>query len=232
VYGNYLVFGDNQGQLGKHKGANEIAVNRFTGQLQWITKIDSHIAAIVTGSAIISGGTVYQGVSSNEEALATDPAYPCCTFRGSMVALSLNSGRIKWKTYTSPDNGGKPGGYSGNAIWQPPVLGNGTLYVGTGNNYTVPASVEQCQAANPQAGNCTAPNDYFETALAFDPNTGAIKWATKTSGYDAWTVACINTPTAANCPSPAGPDYDLGGSGGNLTGNLIGFGQKTASTGP
>jgi len=227
VYGNYLVFGDNQGQLGAHKGANEIAVNRTTGQLQWVTEIDSHIAAIVTGSAIISGGTVYQGVSSNEEALATNPKYPCCTFRGSMVALNLKSGTIKWKTYTSPDNGGKPGGYSGNAIWQPPVLGNGTLYVGTGNNYTVPASVEQCQAANPQAGNCTAPNDYFETALAFDPNTGAIKWATKTSGYDAWTVACINTPTAANCPSPAGPDYDLGGSGGNLTGNLIGFGQKS-----
>jgi len=227
VYGNYLVFGDNQGQLGPHQGANEIAVNRFTGDLLWIAKIDSHIAAIVTGSPIISGGTVYQGVSSNEEALATDPTYPCCTFRGSMVALSLKNGSIKWKTYTVPDNGGQTGQYSGNAIWQPPVLGNGTLYVGTGNNYDVPQSVKDCEAANPQATNCTAPNDYFESALALDPNTGAIRWATRTAGYDAWTVACKTGTAPQNCPDPAGPDWDLGGSGGNLVGNFIGFGSKS-----
>ena len=227
VYGNLLVFGDNQSQLGAHNGANEIAVNRFTGAVQWVTKIDSHIAAIVTGSPVISSGTVYQGVSSNEETLATNPAYPCCTFRGSMVALNVSTGSIRWKTYTVPDNGGQPGGYSGAAIWQPPVVGNGVVYVGTGNNYNVPASVKQCQAANPQASNCTAANDYFESVLAFDPNTGAIHWATKLSGYDAWTVACLTGPTSANCPSPAGPDWDLGGSGGNLTGNFIGFGQKS-----
>ena len=226
IYGNFLLFGDNQGGLGAHSGANEIAVNRFTGQRMWVTKIDSHLAAIVTGSPVISDGTVYQGVSSNEEALATDPTYPCCTFRGSMVALSLKSGRMKWKTYTSPENGGQTGGYSGNAIWQPPVVGNGTVYVGTGNNYTVPASVEQCRAANPQAA-CTAPNDYFESALALDPNTGAIRWTTKTATYDAWTVACITGSAPNNCPSPAGPDWDLGGSGGNLVGNFIGFGSKS-----
>lgn len=226
VYGNLLVFGDNQGTLGAHQGTNEIAVNRLTGALVWVTNIDSHIAAIVTGSPVISNGTVYQGVSSNEENLATNPSYPCCTFRGSMVALSLKTGSIKWKTYTVPDNGGVPGGYSGNAIWQIPVVGNGTLYVGTGNNYTVPASVEQCQAANPQA-DCTAPNDYFETALALDPNTGAVRWATKTSTYDAWTVACITGSAPQNCPSPAGADWDLGGSGGNLVGNFIGFGSKS-----
>src|SRR5579864_6929861 len=227
VYGSYLVFGDNQGKLGAHPGAREIAVNRYTGALLWVTQIDAHIAAIVTGSPVISNGTVYQGVSSNEESLADNPGYACCTFRGSMVALNLKSGRIRWKTYTLPSNGGQPGGYSGGAIWQPPVVGNGMVYAGTGNNYTVPAGVEQCMQANPQATNCTAPNDYLETVLALDPNTGAVRWATRLSGYDAWTVACLPGQTPTNCPTPQGADWDLGGSGGNLVGNLIGFGQKS-----
>ncbi len=91
----------------------------------------------------------------------------------------------------------------------------------------MPDTVAQCEAANPQSNTCTAPSDYFETALALDPSTGAVQWATKVAGYDAWTVACLSGPTAPNCPSPSGPDWDLGGSGGNLVGNFIGFGQKS-----
>ncbi len=67
----------------------------------------------------------------------------------------------------------------------------------------------------------------FTRGHSFWSQHGRDQWGTRVAGYDAWTVACINTPTAANCPSPAGPDYDLGGSGGNLTGNLIGSGQKS-----
>ncbi|KAA6465462.1 pyrrolo-quinoline quinone [Acidobacteria bacterium AB60] len=229
VYGNLLVFGDNQANLGIHNGANEIAVDRFTGARVWVTQIDAHVAAVVTGSAATYNGLVYQGVSSNEENLATQASYPCCTFRGSMVALNLRSGQIVWKTYDMPENGGVPGGYSGGAIWQPPVVdtARGVVSVGTGNNYTVPAAVSQCQAANPQATNCTAANDYFESVLALDLHSGAVHWSRRLAGYDAWTVACLSSPTAANCPSPAGPDWDLGGSGGNLLSKLVGFGQKS-----
>lgn len=71
-----------------------MAIDRQTGNLLWITQVDSHPAAIITGSPIVSGGTIYVGVSSNEEALATNNAYPCCTFRGSMVALNAATGAI------------------------------------------------------------------------------------------------------------------------------------------
>jgi polyvinyl alcohol dehydrogenase (cytochrome) len=222
VYQGELIIGDNVSQAIEHNGAHIMAVDGKTGKLLWITQVDPHPAAIITGSPVVSGGTVYVGVSSNEEALATNNSYPCCTHRGSMVALSARTGQILWQTYTIPDNGGQTGGYSGNAIWGPVALGNGTLFTATGNNYTVPASVAQCEA---QGGtNCESPDDYFDSALALDPATGAIKWAHKLWGPDAWTVAC--TTGGSNCPSPTGPDYDFG-SGPNFMGNLVGFGQKS-----
>ena len=233
VYEDLLILGDNVSASVVHNGAHVIAVNRNTGALQWITQVDAHPAAIITGSPVFNGNVVYVGVSSNEEGLAANPAYPCCTFRGSMVALNVSTGAILWKTYTVPENGGLTGGYSGNAIWSPPAidLARGSLYIGTGNNYTVPDEVLACQrAANERADpnpNCTAPDDYFDTVLALDLGTGAIKWARGLEPYDAWTVACIVEPVGVNCPSPPGPDFDLPGSGPNLVGNIVGIGPKS-----
>jgi len=229
VDANHVIIGDVLNSKQVHKGANVISVDRETGTVQWITQVETHPAAIITGSPVVFDGVVYIGVSSSEETLATDPTYPCCTFRGSVVALDEKSGAMLWKTFDMPDNGGQPGGYSGGAIWQPPAIDpkRGTLFVGTGNNYTAPADVEACQNATPTA-NCAAADDFFDAALAVDLKTGQIKWAKRLQGLDTWTVACL-TPTGpkANCPVPTSPDFDLGGSGPNLLGNIVGFGQKS-----
>jgi polyvinyl alcohol dehydrogenase (cytochrome) len=182
-----------------HDGAHVIAVDRNSGNLRWITEVESHPAAIITGSPVFNGTTVYVGVSSSEEGLATNPAYPCCTFRGSMVALDVFTGAILWKTYTAPDNGGVPDQYSGNAIWSPPAIdpGVGRLYIGTGNNYTVPDPVLQCQQQAIDNGSggadCTAPDDYFNTVLSLDLETGAVKWARRVSQFDTWTWRACRT---------------------------------------
>ena len=193
--------------------------------------MDSHSAAIITASPVLLGDTVYVGVSSNEEALAVDNSYACCTFRGSMVALNANTGQILWKTYVVPDNHSLADGYSGNAIWQPAAIdvSRGSLYVGTGNNYQVPASVKGCLAksdtdAKPE---CFTADNYYDSALSLDLATGRIKWAKRLQGVDVWTVACIRNPNPMACPLPGSPDYDLGGSGPNLLPNLVGFGQKS-----
>jgi len=229
VDGNQVIIGDILNSKQVHKGANVISVDRETGTVQWITQVETHPAAIITGSPVVFGGVVYIGVSSSEETLALNPSYPCCSFRGSIVALDEKSGAMLWKTFDMPDNGGQPGGYSGGAIWQPPAIDpkRGTLFVGTGNNYTAPADVEACQNATPTA-DCAAADDFFDAALAVDLKTGQIKWAKRLQGLDTWTVACL-TPTGpkANCPVPTSPDFDLGGSGPNLLGNIIGFGQKS-----
>jgi polyvinyl alcohol dehydrogenase (cytochrome) len=229
VDGNQVIIGDIQSSKLVHNGANVFSVDRETGTLRWITQVDTHPAAIITGSPVVFKGVVYIGVSSSEETLALDPTYPCCSFRGSIVALNEKTGAILWKTFDMPDNGGQTGGYSGGAIWQPPAIDpkRGTLFIGTGNNYTAPADVEACENATPLA-NCTAADDFFDTAFALDLKTGQIKWAKRLQGFDTWTVACI-TPTGpkANCPVPTSPDFDLGGSGPNLVGNIVGFGQKS-----
>jgi polyvinyl alcohol dehydrogenase (cytochrome) len=229
VDGNQVIIGDILNGKKVHSGANVISVDRETGTLRWMTQVDTHPAAVITGSPVVFDGAVYIGVSSSEESLATDPAYPCCSFRGSVVALDVKTGAMLWKTFDMPDNGGKPGGYSGGAIWQPPAIDpkRGTLFIGTGNNYTAPADVEACQNATPNA-NCAAPDDFFDTALALDLKTGQIKWSKKLQGFDTWTLACFRpTGTNPNCPVPTSQDFDLGGAGPNLVGNIVGFGQKS-----
>jgi polyvinyl alcohol dehydrogenase (cytochrome) len=164
--------------------------------------------------------------------------------RGSVVALDANTGAIKWKTYMVPDNGGIIGGYSGGGIWDStPVVDTkrNSLYVGTGNNYSVPVAVEQCYALNNANPNCTDPQDYFDSVVALDLDTGKVKWARRAMSYDAWNVSCIETITppsftvgpgpGPNCPFPAGPDYDFGGAGPNLFSSggkdIVGIGEKS-----
>ncbi len=208
VNGNQVIIGDILSSNKVHNGANVISVDRESGTLRWMTHVDDHPAAIITGSPVVFHGVVYIGVSSSEETLALDPTYACCSFRGSIVALDENTGAMLWKTFDMPDNGGRPGGYSGGAIWQPPAIDpkRGTLFIGTGNNYTAPADVEACQNATPTA-NCAAADDFFDAALALDLKTGQVKWAKRLQGLDTWTVACL---------TPTGP-----------VGNIVGFGQKS-----
>lgn len=194
-------------------GGVVLAFNKFTGQRVWATVADAHPAAIITQSATVFDGSVYIGVSSQEEALAAlVPDYPCCSFRGSMLALDPDTGAIQWKTYTAPD------GFSGNAIWgSSPAIDTkrGQVYIATGNNYTVPQEVLDCVAAagDDQAAQaaCLPGNDHFDSVMALDMKTGAIRWSTRAIPYDAWTVDCIPFfGDGDNCPDPAGPDFDFG----------------------
>lgn len=249
VNGDELILGDIEDPNAEHQGANVLAVDRNTGNLRWITKVENYPAAIITGSPVVFQDRVYVGVSSNEEStLAQLSTYnACCAFRGSVVALDAETGAILWQTYDMPDNHGALDQYSGGAIWQPPAIdpARGLLYIGTGNNYTVPAAVEACQqraaASGDTTSDCTAPDDYFDAALALELRTGRIRWAHKlynstegavhwfykTEPYDAWTTGCRVVPIPINCPPLPGPDYDLGGSGPNLFPDMVGFGSKS-----
>ena len=217
IYGDTLIFGDQAGYHGSGT-AYVVAVEKNTGALLWRTAVGS-VFTIITQSAVVDNGTAYIGLASSEEAFeGFIPGYPCCSFRGAVIALDAATGVIKWQTYTAP------AGYSGNSVWgSTPVVDKkrNSLYVTTGNNYSIPASAQNCVAA---AGNdaaavqaCMAPDNYFDSILSLDLNTGAVKWSKPAIAYDSFNLDCFPqllppgyVVNPSNCPSPAGPDYDFG----------------------
>ncbi len=225
--------------IGDQNGGHLIAIDTATGKLRWIQQLDSHPLAAITQSPTVHRGVVYLGVSSKEEFAAGNPSYSCCTFRGSMNAIDAKTGKVLWKTYIIPDNGGKTGGYSGGSVWGgTPTLDptTNTVYIGTGNNYEVPQSVHDCQNAHPDdAAGCLDPNDHIDAVLALDMSTGKIKWAADEKIFDAWNFACVaGLPAPNNCPENAGDDANFGaginlmhirGAHGTLQ-TVVGAGQK------
>ncbi|MFB7465287.1 PQQ-binding-like beta-propeller repeat protein [Streptomyces sp. NPDC056224] len=189
-----------------------MSVDAATGNLVWKREIDTQYKAVLTQSPVVHDGVIYQGVSSRESEGALDPAYPCCTFRGSVNAIDAATGNLLWRQYTTPDNGGKTGGYSGVAVWGTPALdpSTNTVYFTTGNNYTVPQSVSDCQTAGHTPAECYAPDNYVDTVLALDMTTGRIKWNTGAKRFDAWNTGCIPGFPPNNCPPNPGYDYDFG----------------------
>jgi polyvinyl alcohol dehydrogenase (cytochrome) len=170
------------------------ALNAETGKVIWKRQADEHPAAVLTGTPASHGDLLYVPVSSFEEAAAASPQYPCCTFRGSVVALHAATGETLWKTYMidkRPAAGEH--GPSGAAIWSTPTFDDarGVLYVSTGDNYSPPA---------------TATSD---AVVALDAKTGKLLWARQITEHDIYNIAC-DAGVKSNCPSGRGRDFDFG----------------------
>lgn len=219
--------------LGTQTGAYLLAIDATSGALKWKYQLDTHPLAIDTASPIVYNGVIYVGVASLEEGAAADPSYPCCSFRGSAVALTT-SGTLLWKTYTVPP------GYTGGSVWGSTLVpdpARNVVYATTGNNYSTPSdpAYQSCIAAGGTPASCLSPDDHFDSVLALNMADGSIKWSQRLGTSDDWNVACFSSGVAAtNCPQGSGPDYDFG-SGVNLftiqTPNgprtIVGAGQKS-----
>jgi polyvinyl alcohol dehydrogenase (cytochrome) len=110
----------------------------------------------------------------------------------------------------------------------------------------VPQSVLTCLGVDTPA-NCISPDDHFDSIIALDLDTGAIKWSQKGLPSDVWNVACglfiagfgtigpgapfFAQGTYGNCPNAmpatAGPDWDFAQGPMLLGKNLVGAGQKS-----
>ena len=111
------------------RAGNVYAVDGASGALIWKTRVDDHAFARVTASPTFHDGRLYVGVASGEETAGSTADYPCCSFRGSLVALDASTGARIWKTYTitdepKPIGKNKAGtqllGPSGAPIWSSP----------------------------------------------------------------------------------------------------------------
>lgn len=189
-----LLFGDMTGWF--------YAVAAETGKLLWKVHIETHDSTRLTGAPVAWKGTVYIPVASWEETRSADPDYPCCTFRGSVVALRISDGVQRWKTYMTPPSAqtgknsrGVPRfGPSGVGVWSAPTVDakRGLLYVATGDNYSSPAT------------------EMSDSIVALDLSTGRVAWSKQITAGDAYNGSCGNDRT--NCPPESGPDFDFGSS--------------------
>ena len=192
--GQRLFFGDIRGHL--------YAVRAQDGALIWRTLVHDHPDVTLTGSPRYHEGRIYAPLSSKEWASAADPAYSCCTFRGGVVAVNAEDGRILWTAHSIPE-APKPVGKNssgltrfapaGAPIWNSPTLDakRQRLYSGTGESYTSPAVSTS------------------DAVLAFDLQTGALAWWHQSLAGDAWNMACF-IGGGENCPEENGPDLDIG----------------------
>ncbi|HKW54894.1 MAG TPA: PQQ-binding-like beta-propeller repeat protein [Stellaceae bacterium] len=194
--GSSAYFGEQHG--------NAYAVDALTGAKRWDTHVEAHRAAMITGAPALAGGRLYVPVASFEEVSGADAQYPCCSFRGSIVALDAASGKLLWQGYAIPEaphpvrlspRGIQLWGPSGAAIWSSPTvdLAKRLIYATTGDSYSDP------------------PASTSDAFIAFSLETGALAWAKQMTAGDAYTVDCAS-PAPTNCPEAKGPDFDFGSS--------------------
>src|SRR5258706_632640 len=107
VAGNTLVVGD-------LRHPNMLGIDAKTGELRWLTQVHPDPKGIMTGSPVLAGDTIYTGVS------ASGAGGPNATFRGAIVALNAQTGRILWRSYSLPDNSRVPRGLARATMVSPP----------------------------------------------------------------------------------------------------------------
>ena len=189
-----LVFSDQNGSV--------YGVDARSGEEMWKTRVEAHEATRLTGAFAVHDGMAFVPAASWEETRSIDPAYKCCTFRGSITAVRVRDGQVVWKTYLvdepkktgTTSAGTDTWGPSGAGVWSAPTVdaARGALYITTGDNYSYPA---------------TGTSD---AVMALDLKSGRVLWTQQTLPNDVYNSACGGR--GANCPPNNGPDFDFGSS--------------------
>jgi polyvinyl alcohol dehydrogenase (cytochrome) len=185
-----VLFGDQAGRF--------YAVSAETGAELWRARPEAHESTKLTGTPLAYEGVVYVPVASWEESRPLNPAYECCTFRGSVVAYRIADGERLWQSYLVAEEPKVTGrderdvrewGPSGAGTWSAPTLDvpRRLLYVTTGNNYTGMTPLS-------------------DAVVALRLDGGAIVWSKQLTPGDEFNLACSR---GAGCP---GMDYDIGAS--------------------
>jgi polyvinyl alcohol dehydrogenase (cytochrome) len=195
--------------FGLHGKPVVVALDKESGALLWKTVVDEHKGAVISQTPAIEGNRLFIGVSGlGEEVAATIPPYDCCSFRGSVLALDVATGKILWKHYTVPPN------FAGGSVWSSLPLIDAkrhSLYITTGNAFRAPPEVQSCVEANKadpaKLPSCYPDDVWYDSILSLDPDTGAVKWGFRAEQADIFTGACL-VKLGGYCGG--GEDYDFG----------------------
>ncbi|HEY2514190.1 MAG TPA: PQQ-binding-like beta-propeller repeat protein [Polyangiaceae bacterium] len=197
----YVVFADANGRV--------YARDRATGKAIWtVTGLDDNPLGGVAGNAMsIVGDTILVGMSSLENyAFVLQQgglSISCCSHRGGVVALDLDTGAVRWRYDTVEAAQPLPAsqapftyGPSGADVWSQPTYDpeSDTVYITTGQNLSPTAD-----------GKSTSQTDAF---VAIDFKTGKAKWVHQVTQGDIWSIGVPNPNPVTGQPV----DMDIGDS--------------------
>jgi polyvinyl alcohol dehydrogenase (cytochrome) len=159
-------------------GKTLYALDRKTGRILWQAVTNANPYSQINASPVVAGGLVFQGTAQLEEVVGKAPF----SFRGSIGAFEVKSGKLAWNFYTTPNDATSG---AGEGIWSTPAVDSrlGLLYVGTGQNLFKPSG--------PLA----------DSLLAIHYKTGTLAWSRQ-----------FNHPDVFSTADFSGKDADVGAS--------------------
>ncbi|KAF5735529.1 hypothetical protein HS088_TW15G01036 [Tripterygium wilfordii] len=216
---------------------NIYAVKASDGSLVWKKNVSEVTGINAPGFIRGVNSTVSRSTPTIAEDLVIVGLYAPCV----VIALEMLTGKLVWMTQLDKHpssvvtmsgtyyNGsfyvgassleeGRRGGYAGAAIWgsSPSIdINRNLVYIATGNLYSAPERVTECQerqnnqTSPTQPDECIEPDNHSNSFLALELETGKIRWYRQLGGYDVWFFACNNLSTP-NCPPGPNPDADFG----------------------
>ena len=179
-------------------GKTLYALDRGTGRILWQSVTNANPYSQINASPVVAGGLVFQGTAQFEEVVGKAPF----SFRGSIGAFSVSTGKLIWNFYATPNNATSG---PGEGIWSTPAVDTrlGLLYVGTGQNLDSPSG--------PLA----------DSLLAIHYMTGKLAWSRQ-----------FNHPDVFSTADFTGKDADVGASPNLWTAKgkaLVGVGSKNGT---
>ncbi len=182
-----VTYADGKIFVGRLDG-NLSAVDAKTGKELWTTKVvDYRQGSVITSPPLVVHGKVITGFGGGEYGA-----------RGSLQAYDENTGKQVWKTWTVPGPG-EPGHESwkgdswqhgGAAGWLVGSYDAKTNSVFWGFSNPSPWNSVVRSTGNGDYGKLS--NLYSASTVAFDADTGAIKWHFQATPEDAWDYDGVN----------------------------------------
>jgi len=163
--------------------AHVIALNRFTGALQWETEMaDWRQNYNATGAPLVVGNLVVTGTSGGDEGV-----------RGFVAAYDQATGKEVWRFWTVPRPGEpKSETWQGRGIEHP---GATTWLTGT---YDPQLDTVYWPTGNPSpdliGDDRGGDNLYSDSVVALDAKTGTLKWHFQFTPHDVWDYDAQETP--------------------------------------
>jgi alcohol dehydrogenase (cytochrome c) len=182
-----VAYGDGKIFVGRLDG-HLVALDAKTGKELWdVQVVDYKEGAVITSPPLVVKNMVVSGFGGGEYGV-----------RGNLTAYDMNSGKQVWRTWTTPGQG-EPGNdtwkgdswqHGGGVLW---LVGSydaktNTILWGTSNPSPWNNAVRGPDSSD--YGNFT--NLYTAATVAFDADTGKIKWYLQGTPYDAWDFDGVN----------------------------------------